>query len=166
MTKFVRLAALAAAATILATPAAAQVVSSNGPAEARATIVKPLTLSRVDHLDFGSIVVWGDGTVDLEQNGALSCTAATLTCAATGTPASFEVTGSNNHVVQINASDSTISNGVDTLNFTIDAPETITLPNSGVGNGTTFSVGGSIAVFETTSAGLYTGNMNVTVQYQ
>lgn len=166
MTKFVRLAAIAAAATIFATPAIAQVAPSNGPAEARATIVKPLTLSRVDHLDFGSIVVWGTGTVTLTQAGALSCTVATLTCAGPGTPASFQVTGSNNHVVQINTSDTTITNGTDILNFTIDAPDTITLPNSGVGNGATFAVGGSIAVPEATSAGLYSGDMDVTIQYQ
>lgn len=166
MTNLVRLAALAAAATIAATPAVAQVVPSNGPAQARATIVKPLTLSRVEHLDFGSIVVWGDGTVSMDQAGSLSCTAATLVCAATGTPAEFQVTGSNNRVVQVNAADTTITNGTDTLNFTIDAPATVTLPNSGVGNGTNFTVGGSIDVFETTSAGLYTGDMDVTVQYQ
>lgn len=166
MTKFVRLAATAAAATIFAAPALAQVVPSNGPAEARATIVKPLTLSRQTHLDFGTITVWGDGTVALTQAGVLSCTAATLACTGPGAPATFQVTGSNNHVVQINASDTTISNGTDSLDFTIDAPATITLPNSGVGNGTTFAVGGSIDVPGTTSAGLYSGNMDVTVQYQ
>lgn len=166
MTYSVRLAVLAAAATIAATPAVAQVSPSNGPAEARATIVKPLTLSRLAHLDFGSIVVWGDGTVAMDQSGTLNCTVATLVCAASGTPAEFQVTGSNNRVVQVNASDTTITNGTDTLNFTIDAPTTVTLPNSGVNNGTSFTVGGSIDVFETTSAGLYTGDMDVTVQYQ
>ena len=166
MTKFTRMAALAAAATIVATPAVAQVAPSNGPAQARATIVKPLTLTRVAHLDFGSIVVWGDGTVAMDQAGAISCTAATLVCAATGTPAEFTVTGTNNRVVQINASNSTITNGTDTLNFTVNAPPTVTLPNSGVGNGINFKVGGSIGVFEATSPGLYSGNMNVTVQYQ
>ena len=166
MKNFVRMAALAAAATIIATPAAAQVAPAS-PAQARATIVKPLTLTRVNHLDFGSIVVWGDGTVSMNRtSGALTCTAATLVCAASGTPAEFTVTGTNNRVVQINASNSTITNGTDTLNFTIDAPATVTLPNSGVGNGANFTVGGSIAVFEATSPGLYSGNMNVTVQYQ
>ena len=42
----------------------------------------------------------------------------------------------------------------------------IALPNSGVGNGINFTVGGSIAVLEATSPGYYFGNMNVTVQYQ
>jgi hypothetical protein len=166
MKNFVRLAALAAAATIVATPAVAQVAPGNGPAQARATIVKPLTLTRVAHLDFGSIVVWGDGTVSMNQAGTLTCTAATLVCAASGTPAEFTVTGSNNRVVQINASNSTITNGTDTLNFTVSAPATVTLPNSGVGNGINFKVGGSIGVFEATSPGLYAGDMTVTVQYQ
>ena len=165
MKNFARMAVLAAA-TLAATPALAQVAPGNGPAQARATIVKPLTLSRVNHLDFGSIVVWGDGTVDMEQNGTISCTAATLVCAASGTPAEFRVTGTNNRVVQVNASNTTITNGTHTLNFTIDAPATVTLPNSGVNNGVNFTVGGSIAVFEATSAGLYSGNMDVTVQYQ
>jgi len=166
MKNLARLAALAVASTIAVTPAAAQVAPGNGPAQARATIVKPLTLTRVAHLDYGSIVVWGDGTVSMSQAGAISCTAATLVCAASGTPAEFTVTGTNNRVVQINASNSTITNGTDTLNFTVNAPATVTLPNSGVGNGINFTVGGSIAVFETTSPGLYAGNMNVTVQYQ
>ncbi|MFL6779228.1 MAG: DUF4402 domain-containing protein [Sphingomicrobium sp.] len=166
MKNFVRLAALAAATTAVATPAFAQVAPSNGPAQARATIVKPLTLARVTHLDFGSIVVWGDGTVTMDQLGAISCTAATLVCATSGTPAEFTVTGTNNRVVQVNASNTTITNGTDTLNFTVDAPATATLPNSGLGNGINFKVGGSIGVFEATTPGLYAGNMNVTVQYQ
>jgi hypothetical protein len=166
MKNFVRLAALAAATTAVATPAFAQVLPGNGPAQARATIVKPLTLTRVAHLDFGSIVVWGDGTVSMNQAGTLTCTAATLVCAASGTPAEFTVTGTNNRIVQVNASNSTISNGTDTLNFTVNAPATVTLPNSGVGNGINFKVGGSIGVFETSTPGLYSGDMNVTVQYQ
>jgi len=166
MKNFVRLAALAAATAAVATPAFAQVVPGNGPAQARATIVKPLTLTRVAHLDFGSIVVWGDGTVSMNQAGTLTCTAATLVCAASGTPAEFTVTGTNNRIVQVNASNSTISNGTDTLNFTVNAPTTVTLPNSGVGNGINFKVGGSIGVFETSTPGLYSGDMNVTVQYQ
>ena len=166
MKNFVRLAALAAATAAVATPAFAQVVPGNGPAQARATIVKPLTLTRVAHLDFGSIVVWGDGTVSMNQAGTLTCTAATLVCAASGTPAEFTVTGTNNRIVQVNASNSTISNGTDTLNFTVNAPATVTLPNSGVGNGINFKVGGSIGVFETSTPGLYSGDMNVTVQYQ
>ncbi len=166
MTKFVRLAALVAAATLAATPAFAQVAPSNGPATATVRITKPLTLTRNSHLDMGTVVVWGDGTVSMDQAGAITCTAATLVCDATGTPADFTVTGSNNRVVQINTSNGTLVSGTDNLTFVPSAPATITLPNSGVGNGLDFNVGGSIALLETTPGGTYVGNFAVTVQYQ
>ena len=65
MKNFARMAALAAAATIFSTPALAQVGPGNGPATATLRISKPLLLSRTSHLDFGTVVVWGDGTVDM-----------------------------------------------------------------------------------------------------
>ena len=166
MTKFVRLAALAAAATLAATPAVAQIVPSNGPATATVRITKPLTLTRNSHLDMGTVVVWGDGTVSMDQTGNISCTAATLVCDAVGTPADFTVTGTNNRVVQINTSNATLANGANNLTFVPDAPATVTLPNSGVGNGLDFNVGGSIALLESTPGGTYVGNLSVTVQYQ
>jgi len=166
MTKFVRLAALAAA-TFAATPALAQVVPSNGPATATVRITKPLTLTRVAHLDMGTVVVWGNGTVAMDQAGAISCTAATLVCAATGTPAEFTVTGSNNRVVQINVPATvTLASGTDNLTLVPDAPGTVTLPNSGIGNGLNFTIGGSVALLDSTPGGTYVGTMNVTVQYQ
>ncbi len=166
MIKFVRLAALAAAATIAATPAAAQVAPGNGAATATVRITKPLTLTRVSHLDMGTVVVWGDGSVSMTQAGAISCTAATLVCDPAGTPAEFTVTGTNNRVVQINTSNATLASGANNLTFVPNAPATVTLPNSGVGNGLNFRVGGSIALLETTPAGTYVGNLTVTVQYQ
>ncbi len=166
MTKFVRLAALSAAATIVATPAVAQVAPSNGAATATVRITKPLTLTRVAHLDMGTVVVWGDGSVAMTQAGAISCTAATLVCDPTGTPAEFTVTGTNNRVVQINTSNATLASGADNLTFVPNAPATVTLPNAGVGNGINFRIGGSIALLDTTPAGTYVGNLSVTVQYQ
>lgn len=164
MTKFVRLAALAAAATIVATPAAAQNAAS---ANATLRITKPLILTRNTHLDFGTVVVWGNGTVDMEQDGSISCTAATLTCDPAGTPAGFTIQGTNNRVVQINApANVTLSNGTDNLTLVTDFPATRTLNSSGVGNATDFAIGGSVALLETTPDGTYTGTMNVTVQYQ
>jgi spore coat protein U-like protein len=167
MKNFARLAALAAAATITATPAAAQVAPSNGPATATLRVTKPLILTRNSHLDFGTVVVWGDGTVDMEQDGSISCTAATLTCDPTGSPASFSIQGTNNRVVQINAPASVpLSNGTDSLTLVTDFPATRTLNNSGVGNTTNFAIGGSVALLESTPGGTYTGTINVTVQYQ
>jgi opacity protein-like surface antigen len=62
------LAALAAA-TAFATPAAAQVVTATAQAEARGTVLLPLTLSKIDDLDFGTILaspVAGSVTIDAD----------------------------------------------------------------------------------------------------
>ena len=167
MKNIARMAALAAAATLVATPAFAQVGPTNGPATATLRVTKPLILTRTSHLDFGTVVVWGDGSVDMEQDGTISCTVATLTCDATGTPASFEIQGTNNRVVQINAPASvTLSNGTDDLTLVTDFPATRTLNSSGVGNTTPFSIGGSVALAEGTPGGTYIGTLSVTVQYQ
>ncbi len=166
MKKFARMAALAAAATIVATPAAAQVAVSNGPVTATARITKPLTLSRVADFDIGTIVVTGTDTVSMDQAGDITCGAvANQTCDPTGTPARYHVTGSNNNVVNIDASTNvSLSNGTDTLTLVLDAPASVTLPNSGA-SGVDFFVGGSINIPETTSEGVYTGDLDITVQY-
>ena len=75
MTKFVRLAALAAAATLVATPAVAAPVAASPKAKATAKIVKPLTLVAQRDLDFGTIVVGlavgGTRTITVSAAGVL-----------------------------------------------------------------------------------------------
>jgi hypothetical protein len=167
MTKFVRLAALAAV-TFAATPAFAQVAPSNGQPTATVRITKPLTLTRVAHMDLGTVVVWGNGTVAMDQAGVITCPAAALVCAASGTPAEFTVSGSNNRVVQINTPASVTLSTIagDNLTLVPNAPPTVTLPNSGVGNALNFKIGGSVALLDSTPGGTYVGTMAVTVQYQ
>ena len=170
MTNLLRmtLAASVAALTLTSAPAvAAPTSSSNGPATARARIVKPLTLTRTSHMDFGDIVVQDAGVATLAMGGALTCSV-TLTCAATGTPAAYLVTGTNNQVVTVTAPDVSLTNAANPgtpLTLDLNAPASILLPNSGA-TGENFSVGGSIAVAATTRDGLYTGDLAVTVDYQ
>ena len=170
MTNLLRmtLAASVAAVTLTSVPAvAAPTSSSNGPATARARIVKPLTLTRTAHMDFGDSVVQDAGVATLAMGGALSCTGG-LTCAATGTPAAYLVTGTNNQVVTVTAPDVSLTNAANPgtpLTLDLNAPASILLPNSGA-TGENFSVGGSIAVAATTRDGLYTGDLAVTVDYQ
>ena len=170
MTNLLRmtLAASVAAVTLTSVPAvAAPTSSSNGPATARARIVKPLTLTRTSHMDFGDIVVQDAGVATLAMGGALTCSV-TLTCAATGTPAAYLVTGTNNQVVTVTAPDVSLTNAANPgtpLTLDLNAPASILLPNSGA-TGENFSVGGSIAVAATTRDGLYTGDLAVTVDYQ
>ena len=161
------LATTAAALTLIAVPAIAAPTSvSNGPVQAHATIVKPLTLSKVSDMDFGSIVVQDNGTASLSNAGALTCPA-TLTCAATGTPAEYTVTGTNNQVVFITKPNVTLTNTVNPgtpLTLTLTGPTQVTLPNSGA-TGINFKLGGDLAILATTKEGVYQGDLAVTVNY-
>ena len=169
MTKFVRLTAAAAVATLFAaTPTLAAPVAATTPATAKAQVVKPLTLTAKTNLDFGtvllsSVVVGTTYTVALTSTGALTCTSG-LTCASTGTPATFNVTGSNNQLVKIYTAASNFSNGTTTLQVTPSAAASVTLTNSGA-PGLDFNVGASFPITSTTTDGVYTGNLNVTVDY-
>ena len=166
MTKFVRLAALAAAVTATATPAFAAPTPATPVARARVNIVKPLTLAATRDLHFGTIVVTGDDSVSINQAGTVTCgAAANVTCDTTGAQsAQFHVTGSNNQLVRITTSASTLANGAATLAFTPSAPANVTLPNSGAA-GADFNVGGTVAVLASAPEGLYVGDINITVDY-
>jgi hypothetical protein len=157
-----------AATALTATAANAAPTSvSNGPVQAHATIVKPLTLTKVSDMDFGSIVVQDNGTASLSNAGALTCPA-TLTCASTGTPAEYTVTGTNNQVVFITKPNVTLNNLTDTtapsLTLVLTGPTQVTLPNSGV-TGMNFKLGGDLAILATTKEGVYQGDLAVTVNY-
>ena len=173
MTKFVRLAALAAAATLVATPAIAAPVSASPKAKASARIVKPLTLTAQRDLDFGTIVnglaVGGTRVLAVSQAGVLSgCDATVVVRSGTPTSAEYNVTGTNNMTVNVAATASNLTNttsgGSETLSFTPDAPLTVALGNSGA-VGVDFTVGGSITIADTTVGGLYVGDIEVTVDY-
>ena len=86
MKKFARMAALAAVATIVATPALAappgDPQSATPPAQAHVNITKPLILEAVADLQFGSVAVYGPGTITVPADGtAPSCgDPAQMTC--------------------------------------------------------------------------------------
>ena len=151
-------------------PALAAAVGATPPATATAKIVKPLTLTKNTNLDFGTIVmqnVTQNNAVSLDTSNNLSCGfVAELLCSGTTTPANFTVKGTNNVVVKIYTAASTLngSNG-GSLTFTPAAQASINLGASGLATGVPFNVGGSIVVGAATVDGIYTGNMDVTVDY-
>lgn len=166
MKNFARIAAAAAATTLFAAPALAAPTGATTPATARAQIVKPLVLTATQNIDFGTILltnVTGTNAVSISQTGAITCGAG-LSCSATGKQAIFNVAGSNNQVVKIVTTAANISNGITNLLFTPSAPASVLLTNSGV-PGTNFNVGGSFSIDMATTDGVYTGNLNVTVDY-
>jgi Domain of unknown function (DUF4402) len=179
MTKFIRMTSLAAtvaALAVTAAPAAAAATGTPVPPDKQATatarVVKPLTLTWVRDLDLGTIVLSGAGTwtgaaVGITKGGTFSCPNANVTCSGATKNAEYTITGTNNQVVTVNASNVTLTNQNDntkTLTMSVDAPATVNLGNSGT-SGTPLDIGGSISVDSDTSDGTYSGTFAVTVNY-
>ena len=165
MTKIVKIAALAAAA-LAATPAAAVGVTG-APPTATARIIKPLTLTSTGALNFGTIVMNGvtaNRTVTLNPDTSITC-ATELVCDLNGTVPTYNVRGTNNQLVTITRNTSTLtgSNG-GTLTLTPVGQPNILLTSSG-SPGDNFDIGGSITIAPTTVDGVYTGTVDVTVDY-
>ena len=171
MTKFVKLAALAA--TVLATtPALAAPVGVTGaPPSATARIIRPLSLTSTGSLNFGTIVLNGvtaNRTVALSSSNVLVCGGTTeLQCSGSTSVPTYNVRGTNNQVVTVIKTASNLTNGSDgtVLSMTPTGPASVTLTNSGA-PGLDFTIGGTIVVGTTTTDGVYTGTVNVQVDYQ
>jgi hypothetical protein len=167
MKNFVRMAALAAAATVIATPALA--VDGAPKAKANVKVTKPLTLAAEAPLNFGEVILVGDTIVKIDTSGNVDCgDPANATCNTAGAQAArYRVTGSNQQQVTITTPGSTLfrAGGGGSVAFTptVDTT-TITLPNAGA-TGMTFNVGGEIALFASTPGGDYQGDIEVTVNY-
>ena len=155
MTKFVKIAAVAAAVLSAAPAVAGTPVGVTGaPPTATARIIKPLTLSGVT----------ANRTVTLNADTSITC-AAELVCDANGTVVTYNVRGTNNQLVTIIKTPTTLngSNG-GTLTLTPVGQANILLTSSG-SPGDNFDIGGSIVIAPATVDGVYTGTVNVTVDY-
>ena len=172
--KKIILAATALVAVAAATPAAAQnAVSASPRALAGARLIKPLQLTALRDLHFGTIVmgtITGDQTVSINGAGVVSCGVAGqgLTCTGTPTSASYRVAGTQGQIVTISSAAATFpltgSNG-GTLSFAPTFPTSLTLGNSGA-PGNDFNVGGSVIINNSTVDGVYSGQIDIQVAYQ
>jgi hypothetical protein len=153
-----------------ASPAAA--VSPLSQATANAKIYKPLTISKVQNLDFGVIVLgsgaWAGEVVSISQAGALTCGGGTnVTCSGSPQVAKYHLVGTNNAMVTVSCPGFNLNGpGGATLAFTPNAPASVNLGATGLASGVDFSIGGSIAVASTTADGVYSGPFVVTADYQ
>ena len=173
MTKFLTKAALAAtvATGLFAAPALAA-PAGNSSFKANAKIVKPVTMTKVTDLDFGTTVMnpsLTSATVTVgDATGSVAvCSSAQLTCAG-GFPASFNLTsGVAGQTIQMSFSapptklDHATIVGA-SVPFTLDAIEDVLLNSSGAGS---FNVGGQITVVSSTADGLYSATVNVVANY-
>ncbi len=171
------------AALSLASAAQAAPVTEN--AEARAEVVRALTVVKDTDLDFGKVAVAGAGTVTVDSDGTVSACTVNLTCYGTTSGAKFDVTtgtiGKTLTVtlpadVSLLRAGGVVGTAADELEldtYTTDATDTagvytITLVDDGNGTGNgiaSFSVGGSLAFDGSEVEGLYTATISVDVDY-
>lgn len=150
---------------LLAVPGAAEAAQIT--AATSVNIVKPVQLTKVQDMDFGSLLVSnyvGTRTIVMSRAGAVTC-AANITCSGATKQARFNIQGTNKQVVLISVTSGGLANGAYTIPFTPDAPVSIALTNSGA-PGFDIDVGGSLSVDGTIPGGLYTGTVTVTADYQ
>lgn len=164
--------ASALALTVLVT-APVQAATPSQQATASAKIYRPLTISFVQNLDFGTIVLsgagaWGPDSVSMDQNGAVTCgSTGNLTCSGLPTAAKYHLVGTNNAAVTISVPAFNLTSGASVLAFTPYMPTTsLNLGAAGSTTGLDFGVGGSLSLSSTTADGVYTGTFNVTANYQ
>jgi hypothetical protein len=155
--------------TIAAAPSGAATPATQATAGAK--IYKPLTITRVQDLNFGTVVLTGTSfaneVLSISQAGALTCGSnpgVLLTCTGSSQPAKYQLVGTNNATVTITSPAFNLT-GPGTLAFTPNAPATINLGSTG-STGVIFSIGGSITLASTTPDGVYTGTFAVTADYQ
>lgn len=169
MKKLIPGAAALALTALVSAPAQAATPATQATATAK--IYRPLTISFVQNLDFGTVVLSGAGTwsnevVSIDQTGALTCGGGVnLTCSGSPQAAKYHLVGTNNAIVTISSPGFNLT-GPGTLAFTPNAPATVNLGTSGSSTGVDFGVGGSITLASTTPDGVYSGTFNVTANYQ
>jgi hypothetical protein len=161
----------AVGALALAAPSAhAQAAPKTAVANPKATILRPVTVTKLKDMDFGALSRTAAGTAVLEPNAdVLTTTGGVL--AMGGTPHSAEFAGSarSSAVVNIRVPNQpavlTRVGGTETVtvsNFTLQGQNKRTIAAQTF---FTFRVGGTLNVAATQAEGIYVGTFQVTVQY-
>ncbi len=168
---------IAGALAITTAPAQAEETSS---AEAETIVVVPLTLIKVKDLDFGKIVPGTiDGIITLRPNGTILTTGGILVLSGTTQPAEFEGAGVGDQGMVIkldrNFYDLTRDGGTETMRLRRlragTTPQTAltrnftAMNNFSVDGAFAFSVGGQLLVAANQAPGIYSGEFEVTVEY-
>lgn len=153
-------------ALTLAVAFARPALAAGTPLTAAATLMQPLTLSKVRDLDFGTLafdIFPGTRTVSLTHQGRFSC-AADIVCTGPRRTARFNIQGVNRGSAAIKVASTSLTNGIHTIPFTADAPLLVSLADARAA-GVDFDIGGTLTVSSTLSGGIYIGTMTVTADY-
>lgn len=170
----VRVPLTALAAALLALPGAVPVLAAATPpdrqAEAQAIVLQPLTLLKVDDLDFGWLTATTAGTATLDPvSGAVTTTGGVLAVGGTPQRARFVGAASRNTPIKIRIPNKPITltrqGGTETMSlsaWTLDGPADRRV---GPSRAFDFYVGGTLSVGAGQADGLYVGTFDVEVQY-
>lgn len=161
---------LALTALLVAAPWPLFAASPATQATGRADLLHPLTLQKLEDMDFATIIVAGAGTAVIDPStNTMATTGGALL--ATGTPhaARFRGAASSNAVVIIKVPKQPVTmtrvGGTQTItlsNFTLDGPSKRTMAKVPTFE---FRVGGTITLAANQVAGTYVGTFDVTAQY-
>ena len=154
----------------LPSAAVAAPVRAAPKAQGRVTLVKPLTLQRVNDMDFAWLGVTTGGTATIDPlTGVMTTSGGLIPLGGTPSPARYAGAATKNTVVNIRVPKQPVLitrvGGTETLsvsNFTLDGQDKRTLAQSG---SFIFAVGAEVTVPAGTVDGLYTGEIDVTIQY-
>jgi hypothetical protein len=137
---------------------------------ATATIVGPLTLTKVSDMDFGTIAVTGTaGTVVLGTDNSRTAVGPALVPPAAGVAASFTVAGEASRTFAITLpANNTVSlvSGANTMAANIFVHNAGANPALDIAGAAAFTVGATLSVAANQAAGNYTSaNFPVTISY-
>ena len=156
----------------LLAPAAALAAAVSPPSKpgGRASLLKPLTLTKLNDMDFGNLGVTANGTAVINPvTDTMTTTGGVLRLGGTPRAAMFRGVAQGNAVVIIRIPHGGINltrvGGTQTIllnAFTLDGQSKRTMAQAGIFD---FKVGATLRPASGQIEGLYTGTFDVTVQY-
>jgi hypothetical protein len=159
---------IAAAMAAIAAPASAGSLAGTAPASAKALLLIPLSITKVDDLDFGTVVPSStSGTVSIAADGSGQSVTGGVTPIPSGTAARALFAGAGTAGQQVNIFLAPPANLSDGNGHTV--PISLSLESALITIDSTraFSVGigGTVTVAANQAAGTYTGTFTVLAQY-
>ena len=161
---------LLAALFACVSPAAAQSVTPDQDATGRAIVLRPLTLLKVEDMDFGWLTATAAGTAIINPiSGAVTTTGGVSAVGGEPRPGWFVGAASRNTPIKIRIPNKPITltrvGGTETMSlsaWTLDGPAD---RKTGPDRAFHFKIGGTLTVAANQADGLYTGTFDVEVQY-
>ncbi|MBX9816197.1 MAG: DUF4402 domain-containing protein [Sphingomonas sp.] len=148
-------------AAVVAVPAQAETAQG----DATVKILQAITVTKAADLNFGNVVPSASAaTVSVGEDGTRNCGAG-LNCYGTTTAGAFNVTGAAGETVSVGIDTPTIqlSNGSQSMSVALSTATSALTLAGGTGS---FRVAGALSVGANQAAGTYTGQYNVSVNYQ